>query len=126
MPSSSIKFDPDTRLYARFDVDAAHKDPHVQFFKSLKDAEKNKKTYCKAWASTKTGAIKSLQFLSIGLTMTGALNEMADNPNYLAALNYAKAGDIGGVKDALFELSVDMSIATGSEAPFYTINGASK
>jgi hypothetical protein len=91
----------------------------------LKDVKKNK-TSCKVFVNAKTAAVKSLTFLSIGLTMVGTLNAMADNPNYREAIAAAKAGDKAGAENALFELSVDLSIESGSTAPFYIINSQIK
>jgi len=119
------KFDPNTQKYLRFDLDASHKDPNIHFFDSLKDVKKNK-TSCKVFVNAKTAAVKSLTFLSIGITMVGTLNAVADNPNYLEALAAAKAGDKAGAENALYELSIDLSIESGSTAPFYIINSQIK
>jgi RHS repeat-associated protein len=119
------KFDPNTQKYLRFDLDASHKDPNIHFFDSLKDMKKNK-TSCKVFVNAKTAAVKSLSFLGIGITMVGNLNAVADNPNYREALAAAKAGDKAGAENALYELSVDLSIESGSTAPLYIINSQIK
>lgn len=120
-----LKFDPNTKKYLRFDLDASHKDPNIHFFDSLKDAKKNK-TSCKVFVNAKTAAVKTLTFATLSITFATAINAIADNPNYRAALEAAKAGNKAGVDDALFELSVDISIETGSTVPFYTINSTIK
>jgi RHS repeat-associated protein len=119
------KFDPNTRKYLRFDLDASHKDPNIHFFDSLKDMKKNK-TSCKVFVNAKTAAVTSLTFLGIGITMVGTLNAVTDNPNYREALAAAKAGDKAGAENALYELSIDSSIESGSTAPFYIINSQIK
>jgi RHS repeat-associated protein len=119
------KFDPNMQKYLRFDLDASHKDPNIHFFDSLKDMKKNK-TSCKVFVNAKTAAVKSLSFLGIGITMVGNLNTLADNPNYREALAAAKAGDKSGAENALYELSVDLSIESGSTAPLYIINSQIK
>jgi|LauGreDrversion4_2_1035121.scaffolds.fasta_scaffold226533_1 hypothetical protein len=63
---------------------------------------------------------------SIEFTMFGTLNTLADNPNYREALAAAKAGDKAGAENALYELSVDLSIESGSTAPLYIINSQIK
>jgi hypothetical protein len=46
--------------------------------------------------------------------------------NYREALAAAKAGDKSGAENALYELSVDLSIESGSTAPLYIINSQIK
>lgn len=64
--------------------------------------------------------------MGIGITMVGTLNAVTDNPNYREALAAAKAGDKAGAENALYELSIDSSIESGSTAPFYIINSQIK
>lgn len=117
---TNIKFDPNTKRYLRIDMtDAAHNnDPNVHIFDSEKDAVKNRKCRTKL-IFDRTGGLRALGLLGAGLAIGSGMNSIANSQEYRDAISASLRGDKQGVKEAMSELGLKLSIEAGSLNPAF-------
>ena len=127
VPGRNIKYDPYLGKWLRIDMtDAAHgNDPNVHVFDSEKDAIKNRKCRAKLFFN-KAGGIRALGLLGAGLAIGSGMNSIADSQEYRDAISASLRGDKQGVKDAMSEIGLNLSIEMGTLKPSFLIEAGNQ
>jgi RHS repeat-associated protein len=115
--------DPATGRVLRIDLkDAGHgATPNIHVYLNLKDARRGKASG-RQFFERGTGRLLPVATIAFGIGSVMALEAAVTSGLYQQALAAAAAGDLPEAKEKLFELSVEMSIESGSMIPFYAIN----
>lgn len=117
------KKDPSTGRIFRIDLtDAAHGNtPNIHVFNGPKAAKRNIASG-KVFFERGTGRILPMATIGFGIAAITSLSAAVDSGLYQEAMAAALSGDRAEVEDKLFELSIEMSVQSGSMIPFYSIN----